>query len=825
MLFTEGTIKQSMGIDAFIKGCKYQEQNRVLDVTVDPANMKLKGIVHGKSMPRYEIVINVEKYSVSGICTCPVHRNCKHCVAVCIEWLRNPGRFHILEDFNDEGITKRKLAQFDEASGNEKVNVNSMEKERSKNEKEDERDEDEEIDECDDEEDEHVEDEDERSEDEDEDDDEPDEDEDDDEPDEDEDEDEPDEDEEDDENRSSKRKKGSRVVIVDKINPPGTIPGDLNFHAEISTRAIFDSITFETLKEWFVKAWQRNYPASEKPFFQDGAYFRAWMGTIARIDYYEPPVTGDYDTAEEVGEGTSFQESVPYSDWIGPLDLLSMISDEELVQKLLKSWFSDYVKLGWQIKEEFKDRGLIKGRYKVLFEYYEDFIKSIVKVDDSDDDDYNRFHRGHDYDDDDGDYEVSNREVIKFTENFLKRITILLIEIARFTNTLLKNNMIEHAEFVKESAISWIYQVPEPTTEKWPEISPRIAVVKAAVSEELDRQRITEMTMKDRVTFRVSELNRAPSKELSDAIVGDCKNAKDPAIVTMMYHQALNSAFPGKAEPWMGMCWIKIAQMYARDLLEDTLKVIASNICTASQYNGIKTVYLEALKTMPVEFTVANIQDPLIKAIESLQVEPYMHERLVEQTIRWFVMYYKEHEAPQHAIAMYHYFALSHPKSFTREDFNNLDTCFQDAYLDAKVEIAPFLDLLQDQGNVGEIVPVLIVNGRNDDALRILTNRGNETSWKQFLHEILLNNPAIDENISNSLTSQLKKKVSEMVDGGFARRQDDVIAEFIDCIRLLSNNPPRDRAETEWKRWFARFWSEHKSLRNLRKALVAKGLL
>src|SRR5271157_1342697 len=183
MLFTEGTIKQSMGIDAFIKGCKYQEQNRVLDVTVDPANMKLKGIVHGKSMPRYEIVINVEKYSVSGICTCPVHRNCKHCVAVCIEWLRNPGRFHILEDFNDEGITKRKLAQFDEASGNEKVNVNSMEKERSKNEEEDE-----------------------RSEDEDEDDDEPDEDEDDDEPDEDEDEDEPDEDEEDDENRSSKRK-------------------------------------------------------------------------------------------------------------------------------------------------------------------------------------------------------------------------------------------------------------------------------------------------------------------------------------------------------------------------------------------------------------------------------------------------------------------------------------------------------------------------------------------------------------------------------------------------------------------------------------------
>jgi hypothetical protein len=551
------------------------------------------------------------------------------------------------------------------------------------------------------------------------------------------------------------------------------------------------------------------------------------MGAIARIDYYEPPTTGDYDTSEEVGDGTSFKDAVPFSSWIGPLDLLSLIGDDDLARKLQRSWFSEYVKLGWQIKEEFNDRGLVKGNYKALFDYYEDLIKAIAIVDDDDDHEYDRYHRGHGDDDDEEEYEVSDREVEKFTENFLNRITIPLVEIARFMNTLSSAGLKEHAGFIKESALGWIFQVPDPETDRWTGIGPRIGVLKAAVLEELDRHRIESLDIGERVAFRVGELTRAPSKELADAIVNECTTADDPATIVSLYHKAFMSAHVTRPESWMGKCWITLTQKYVRELLKDALLVITENISkgTTTHYENLKPTYLDALEMMPVDFILARIQGPLIQNLESMKAEPYQRERLIRQTIKWLVLNYKGHDAPRDAIATYLHFGKTHPSWFTRDDFDVLDACFKDARLDAKVEIVPFLEVLQEKGMIDEIVPVLIVNERYDDALHSLERGDFSRSCRTFLHDILIHRPTIDEETSNRLVARLKKEISSEVEFQAARRDDNTIADFIDCIHLLSNNPPRPDGEVAWKRWFGQFWSKHKSLRNLKRALESKGLI
>jgi hypothetical protein len=258
--FNEGTIKQSMGTDSFSKGNAYQTQKRVLEAAVDPENMKLVGTVRGKSMPRYAVVVSVGKYTLSGTCSCPVHSNCKHCVALCIEWLRNPEGFHLLENIKIVGDAIKKHAQNARSGGRFNGNNEDADEIGSDDDgdhdgddvdvKDNDLDENALVDEDGDENEEEREDEDA----------------------DDVDEDDPKENDKDNDDAedgkvsSRGRKGGSRVVIISKIEPPGQIPDDLAEKSAVPEQAIFNAISTDALKSWFVQAWERNYPSALEPF-------------------------------------------------------------------------------------------------------------------------------------------------------------------------------------------------------------------------------------------------------------------------------------------------------------------------------------------------------------------------------------------------------------------------------------------------------------------------------------------------------------------------------------------------------------------------------
>ncbi len=76
---------------SYEKGDDYQQAGNVRARFIDIEARTLRGQVVGGAA--YDTEVTLFQGKLSGTCSCPVRRNCKHCVALCLEWVRNPGAF------------------------------------------------------------------------------------------------------------------------------------------------------------------------------------------------------------------------------------------------------------------------------------------------------------------------------------------------------------------------------------------------------------------------------------------------------------------------------------------------------------------------------------------------------------------------------------------------------------------------------------------------------------------------------------------------------------------------------------------------------------
>ena len=92
---TDDDIIAVCGRIGFDRGRRYHDEGKVLGVEWDPAEELILGTVSGSYRNRYrqeiQLTLEEEIFRFEGECTCPMEDNCKHVVAVVLEWRRKFG--------------------------------------------------------------------------------------------------------------------------------------------------------------------------------------------------------------------------------------------------------------------------------------------------------------------------------------------------------------------------------------------------------------------------------------------------------------------------------------------------------------------------------------------------------------------------------------------------------------------------------------------------------------------------------------------------------------------------------------------------------------
>ena len=85
---TKEDILRSFDNWTFTKGNEYFYQNMVKSITL--GDRRVEGKVSGSSKSAYDVKLRKDGENLRGVCSCPVGFDCKHCVAVALQWASIP---------------------------------------------------------------------------------------------------------------------------------------------------------------------------------------------------------------------------------------------------------------------------------------------------------------------------------------------------------------------------------------------------------------------------------------------------------------------------------------------------------------------------------------------------------------------------------------------------------------------------------------------------------------------------------------------------------------------------------------------------------------
>ncbi len=102
---TDKIIREMTNSASYERGRAYQKMGMVLKGWI--TDIGIRGKVSGSYKPYYLVDITVKNSSeITGNCTCPVGSDCKHCVAVCLQYLYHPNSFLELKSTRIDGFGK-----------------------------------------------------------------------------------------------------------------------------------------------------------------------------------------------------------------------------------------------------------------------------------------------------------------------------------------------------------------------------------------------------------------------------------------------------------------------------------------------------------------------------------------------------------------------------------------------------------------------------------------------------------------------------------------------------------------------------------------------
>ena len=756
----------------------------------------ITGKIKGNWAPYYSVVLQMKNNHLDGSCSCPVETNCKHCVALALQWLEDNT---LLNTNNNSGKKKAKKEEIDKY----------IEEDLDESTEEDVED----NDECDYLEAEY------------------------------------DENEEEKENKLEPYEKIERFKENNlkkskeqKKTKGKTRSKDLDFPANLETVPIQDLNVYlqslsrtdlENLVRYFIPMLTRNQKIT---IFSPEFIVEIWKKHLTHLDE-------DFkdNKRSNVSQKQSFEldeNNEKIMDFYSPLKISEQIKDNGAQQQCIQSWFKGYVDLINQIKIECKLRGMFELEGEDLYEYYknEEYDRMEAEFEE------NRSERGDggwhndDYDELESyeDFDLDASTLKSYLEDFFNWIFAPIQEICEYILHLNQYDLKTHANYLIKEGMQWLIDLELPTKDfgiDTKNIS-TLQDLKTTIVSKLAIITTTFSKDTDQVDFLLHLFAQNPSQRIANLVWTQFQHMTNPEkkVLYFIHNMLENYSQSPKLEKFNLIN--QLIRNYTPSSISTFLEISINTLPKSTDVKLIIKEIFSILTDQPIAVVLV-LESALLKSIQKIPKKIYAgKENFYLETIDWFVNYFHQQKMTDHAFTLLADFAKIYPKEFTFSHYQTIKK-FKPLLTDQFIpEVDNLISSILQKGNHDVKFQLLLDLDHFDEACGLLNDFSKSTyfydnysnpQWGAIMR-LIPNLPSINDENKKNMIQCLKSQISLWLSSQHRHRPDASIAETIGQIKTIYLAFKIQDGEALWQQWFKKFSNTYWRLQNLRYALSRKGI-
>ena len=360
---------------------------------------------------------------------------------------------------------------------------------------------------------------------------------------------------------------------------------------------------------------------------------------------------------------------------------------------------------------------------------------------------------------------------------------------------------------------------------------PDLETIRVEIQGLLESAGLQNVTPQERVDYYLKLLMRNLNPGNAELIRKAVGQSDDPRKIGEYAIQKLKPMFEKKPHI---ILWTIMEQIVEEYLPKDVPTFLQLAVQHLRQYPDPRTLLHSITSHLGSQSPpfIRDMQDAILNQLLTQvkkgkkQGEPYTLSDLYVQAVNWFVQYYQTQQNFEEAIVLLVQFARNKPKQVDYGHYKVVKKLVNGMNTEASVEaLHTFVSNVEVRGEPTEIALMLIDERLLDPACAALARvKDARTEWKilQKLTPKINQKTTLSDESFQTLISQLLSLIRQWIRPDARSRPDRDIA---DAAAFLKSLHELQGAQDKWEKWFAGFFRDHSRKHNLRAALKEKGLI
>lgn len=343
----------------------------------------------------------------------------------------------------------------------------------------------------------------------------------------------------------------------------------------------------------------------------------------------------------------------------------------------------------------------------------------------------------------------------------------------------------------------------------------------------LESTDLQNVTPQEKVNYYLDLLARNRNPGNAELIRKGIGQSDDPCKLAEYAIQKLKPMFEEKPQEVLWTLIEEVIEEYCPSDIPALLELAVQHLRQYPDPHALLRSITSYLGSQSPPF-IHKIQDALLNQLlpplkkGKKQGHTSVYSDLYVQTVDWFVQYHQSKQNPQEVMDLLVQFAQNKPK---RVEYGHYKVIKKIASGTNGEALQAFLFKVQGKGEPAEVALMLIdehlLNPACETLARVIDTR---TKWKiiQKLALKIKQKTLVSEESFQTLFFQLQSLIRQWINPDARSRPDHDIADAVEILKTLHK---MHGTQDKWEKWYDKFFREHSRKHNLRAALKTKGLV